>query len=159
MTDSPAGEKPFWERPVKDLSREQWEALCDGCGQCCLNKVEDEDTGKIYRTNVACRLLDLQTAQCGNYRNRRSFVPDCIRLTPRLAEEISWLPETCAYRLRARDEPLPEWHYLISGDRDTVHQARISVVNNREFGRAISETLAGPLENHIIWPPGEEIDV
>jgi len=150
---------PFWERPIEDLNREQWEALCDGCGKCCLNKVEDEDTGRIYKTNVACRLLDLTTARCSNYRNRRSYVPDCIRLTPRLAGEITWLPDSCAYRLRARNEPLPDWHYLISGDRQTVHEAGISVINNREFGRAVSETMAGPLEQHIIWPPGEEIDV
>src|SRR5579863_1426954 len=156
MTDRATAD-PFWERPIEDLSRAEWEALCDGCGKCCLNKVEDEDTGRIYQTNVACRLLDLQTARCSNYRNRRSYVPDCIRLTPRLAGEITWLPDSCAYRLRARNEPLPEWHYLISGDRDTVHKAGISVINNREFGRAVSETMAGPLEQHIIWPPGEEI--
>lgn len=150
---------PFWERPIETLSREEWEGLCDGCGKCCLNKVEDEDTGRIYPTNVACRLLDLKTAQCSNYRNRRSHVPDCIRLTPRKAAQIGWLPDTCAYRLRANDEPLPEWHYLISGDRESVHKAGISVVNNRVFGRAISETMAGPLEKHIIWPPGEELDV
>ncbi len=77
--------EPFWERPIEELNREQWEALCDGCGKCCLNKVEDEDTGRIYKTNVACRLLDLQTARCSNYRHRRSYVPDCIRLTPRRA--------------------------------------------------------------------------
>ena len=148
---------PFWEKPVESLRRAEWEALCDGCGNCCLNKVEDADTGEIYRTNVACRLLDLETARCGNYRGRRSFVPDCIRLTPRLAASLSWLPATCAYRLRAAGEPLPQWHYLICGDREAVHREGISVIANREFGRAISEVMAGPLEEHIIWP-GEESD-
>lgn len=137
---------PFWEQPIERLSREEWEALCDGCGKCCLHKVEDEDTGDIYLTNVACKLLNLQTGQCSDYRHRRSFVPDCIRLTPRLAQSLEWLPDSCAYRLRAAGKPLPEWHYLISGDREAVHRAGASVI-----GKAISETIAGPLEEHIIW--------
>ncbi len=145
------GAKPFWERPLASLSREEWEALCDGCGKCCLHKVEDEDTGQVYLTNVACKLLDLSTARCADYRNRRAFVPDCIRLTPRLAGSIGWLPDTCAYRLRAKDKPLPEWHYLISGDSSSVHSAGASVVGAKGKGRAISETIAGPLEQHIIW--------
>lgn len=136
----------FWERPIESLSREQWEALCDGCGKCCLHKVEDEDTGDIYPTNVACKLLDLSTARCRDYRNRRIYVPDCLRLTPKLAGELAWLPDSCAYRLRAAAKPLPDWHYLISGDREAVHRAGASVV-----GKAISETVAGPLENHIVW--------
>lgn len=141
----------FWERPLRSLSREQWEALCDGCGKCCLHKVEDEDSGEVYMTNVACKLLDLTTARCRDYRNRRAHVPDCLRLTPRLAGRLGWLPETCAYRLRAEERPLPDWHYLISGDRQAVHAAGASVV-----GGAISETVAGPLEQHIVWP--EEAD-
>jgi uncharacterized cysteine cluster protein YcgN (CxxCxxCC family) len=142
----------FWELPIGSLSRAEWEALCDGCGQCCLHKAEDEDTGVIYPTNVACRLLDLQTGQCGDYANRKRRVPDCLKLTPRLALTIDWLPETCAYRLRADDLPLPEWHYLVCGDREAVHRAGISV-----RGRAISEDLAGPLEQHVILPPGMEL--
>ncbi len=145
-------ESPIWQRPLASLSRDEWEALCDGCGKCCLHKVEDEDTGKIYPTNVACKLLDLKTARCSDYRNRRASVPDCLRLTPRLAASLSWLPETCAYRLRANDQPLPAWHYLISGDREAVHTARASM-----RGRAVSELVAGPLENHIVWP-GEDGD-
>jgi uncharacterized protein len=140
------GQREFWTLPLETLSRAEWEALCDGCGKCCLHKVEDEDTGDIYPTNVACRLLDLETARCSDYRNRRAFVPDCLRLTPRLAGTLEWLPGTCAYRLRAEDEPLPSWHYLISGDRDAVHRARASVV-----GKAVSEDRAGPLEHHIVW--------
>ncbi len=138
----------FWEQPLASLDRAQWEALCDGCGKCCLHKVEDEETGRIYATNVACRLLDRETAQCSNYRQRRAFVPDCLRLTLGKLDEIAWLPQTCAYRLRADGQPLPDWHYLISGDRETVHREGHSV-----RGWTISETLAGDLENHIVERP------
>jgi Uncharacterized conserved protein len=135
----------FWEQPLETLDRAQWEALCDGCGKCCLHKVEDADTGRIYPTNVACRLLDRDTAQCSNYRQRRAFVPDCLRLSRANLAEIEWLPDSCAYRLRARGEPLPEWHYLICGDREAVHRAGQSI-----RGWTISETIAGDLENHIV---------
>ena len=139
--------RDFWELPLETLTRAEWEALCDGCGKCCLHKVEDEDSGAVYPTNVACKLLDLKTARCRDYKHRRAFVPDCLRLTPRLAGELEWLPGTCAYRLRAAGEALPDWHYLISGDREAVHRAGASIV-----GMAVSETIAGPLEQHIIWP-------
>ncbi len=142
----------FWELPIEVLNRAEWEALCDGCGNCCLHKAEDEDTGVIYPTNVACRLLNIETAQCGDYAHRKARVPDCLKLTPKLAKAIEWLPETCAYRLRADGHPLPDWHYLRSGDRDSVHHAGVSVC-----GRAISEDLAGPLEHHVILPPGVEL--
>ena len=135
----------FWDKPLERLSRAQWEALCDGCGQCCLHKLEDEDTGEIHRTNVACRLLDLKTGRGSDYRHRKAQVPDCLRLTPRLELEVPWLPKTCAYRLRAEGEPLPAWHYLECGDREAVHREGISI-----RGRAISEVLAGPLEDHIV---------
>lgn len=142
----------FWELPVAALSRPEWEALCDSCGQCCLHKAEDEDTGIVYPTNVACKLLDLCSAQCSDYRNRKAHVPDCLKLDPQLAATTHWLPATCAYRLRAEGEPLPAWHYLISGSRESVHEAGISV-----RGRAISELVAGPLEQHIVLPPGMEL--
>lgn len=142
----------FWELPVETLNRAEWEALCDGCGQCCLHKAEDEDTGDIYPTNVACRLLDLQTARCCDYANRKALVPDCLRLTPALAASLEWLPQSCAYRLRAEGEALPGWHYLLSGDRETVHTTGHSV-----RGKAIGEDMAGPLEQHIILPPGIEL--
>lgn len=138
----------FWEAPIESLDRAQWEALCDGCGKCCLNKVEDEDSGRIYPTNVACKLLDLETCRCADYRNRKALVPECLRLTPRKIDDYVWLPATCAYVLRAAGEPLPEWHYLVSGSRDTIHDAGMSVK-----GRAISELYAGPLENHIVQQP------
>ncbi|MGL5837411.1 MAG: YcgN family cysteine cluster protein [Sphingorhabdus sp.] len=138
-------DSPFWEQPIETLNRDQWEALCDGCGKCCLHKVEDEDTGRVYSTNVACKLLDLKSCRCADYRHRRIHVPDCIRLTQRSVDTYPWLPETCAYVLRANGEPLREWHYLVCGDREAVHHAGISVK-----GRAISELNAGPLENHIV---------
>lgn len=143
----------FWTLPLEHLTRPEWEALCDGCGQCCLHKAEDEDSGAIYPTNVACRLLDIPTGRCSDYRGRKARVPDCVQLTPRLALEISWLPDTCAYVLRAEGEPLPDWHYLICGDPEAVHRAGISV-----RGKAISEDLAGPLEQHVILPPGVEFE-
>lgn len=145
---SVTGQAKFWEAPIESLDRAQWEALCDGCGKCCLNKVEDEDTGRIYPTNVACKLLDLASCRCADYRNRKAIVPECLRLTPRDIENFVWLPSTCAYVLRAAGEPLPEWHYLVSGSRETIHDAGMSVK-----GRAISELHAGPLENHIVEQP------
>ncbi len=142
----------FWTLPIETLTKPEWEALCDGCGQCCLHKCEDEDTGEIYPTNVACSLLDISTARCSDYTNRKSKVPDCLRLTPRLAATVTWLPATCAYRLRADGDDLPGWHYLICGDREAVHAAGVSV-----RGKAISEHLAGPLEQHVILPRGMEL--
>ncbi|MBU2956745.1 YcgN family cysteine cluster protein [Paracoccus sp. 1_MG-2023] len=118
----------FWELPLKDLTRPEWEALCDGCGKCCLNKIEFEDTDELAFTRVACKLLDGQTCQCSSYPNRHDFVPDCVVLTPAKLDEISWwLPGTCAYRLRAEGKPLHDWHHLISGDREAVHRAGESV--------------------------------
>jgi uncharacterized cysteine cluster protein YcgN (CxxCxxCC family) len=135
----------YWEKPLKDLSRAEWESLCDGCGKCCLHKIEDELTGKVYGTNVACKLLDRHSCRCSNYRERKAFVPDCVRLTADLAGKLSWLPSTCAYRLRSEGEPLPEWHHLVSGDPESVHKAGISV-----RGWTISEAEAGDLEHHLI---------
>jgi uncharacterized protein len=138
----------FWEAPIESLDHAQWEALCDGCGKCCLNKVEDEDTRRIYPTNVACKLLDLNSCRCADYRNRKAIVPECLRLTQRKINDYVWLPATCAYVLRAQGEPLPAWHYLVSGNRESIHDAGMSVK-----GRAISELHAGPLENHIVDQP------
>lgn len=125
----------FWERHTLDeLTPEEWEALCDGCGKCCLHKLIDEDTDEVYKTDVACHLLDLKTAQCSDYPNRKARVPDCIQLTAETVGAYEWLPSTCAYRLVAAGEPLPWWHHLISGSRQTVHEAGMSV-----RGRAVSE--------------------
>lgn len=142
----------FWELPLADLSRAEWEALCDGCGRCCLHKLEDEDTGEVHETNVACKLLDAGTARCTDYRNRKAFVPDCLRLTLKLVKEVTWLPESCAYRRRAESKPLPRWHYLVSGERDAVRRAGVSVI-----GRVVSEAEAGPIEHHVVdWADTEQ---
>lgn len=142
--DSPAA-APFWEAPLASLDAGQWEALCDGCGKCCLHKLEDADTGRIYPTNAACRMLDLQNGQCRDYPNRRRHVPDCLTLTKATVEDIAWLPQSCAYRLRAEGLPLPDWHYLVCGDREAVHRAGESIV-----GWTVSEDDAGPLEEHLV---------
>ena len=139
------GEVNFWEKPLAELSRAEWEKLCDGCGKCCLHKVEDEDSGEIHATNVACRLLDRHTGRCSNYRGRRAYVPDCVRLTAGNVDRLGWLPSTCAYRLRAEGKSLAEWHYLICGDPEAVHRAGASV-----RGWTIGEDQAGDLEHHMV---------
>lgn len=137
---------PFWETKTLDaMNRAEWESLCDGCGKCCVHKLEDEETGELHPTNVACKLLDRHSGRCTNYKHRRAFVPECVRLTPARLREIDWLPDTCAYRLLDEGKPLPEWHPLITGDRESVHKAGISV-----RGWTVSETDAGELELHIV---------
>jgi len=119
----------FWQtKSLDQMTNDEWESLCDGCGKCCLLKVEYEDTGEIQSTSVACKLLDLESCQCSNYPRRRAYVPDCIDLktVPNLLA-LAWLPQTCAYRLIANGEDLADWHPLVSGSPDTVHEAGISV--------------------------------
>jgi len=136
----------FWEtKTLAELDRGQWEALCDGCGKCCIHKLEDDETGELYPTNVACRMLDRRAGQCKDYRNRRAYVPDCVRLTVKNVYTTDWLPSTCAYRLRANGEKLPDWHYLVSGDREAVHRAGEST-----RGWTVSEDDAGELEFHLV---------
>lgn len=135
----------YWEdTPLQAMDEAQWESLCDGCGKCCLHKLEDEETGEVYVCNVACRLLDLESCQCSDYANRKKLVPHCTVLTLDRIEEFHWLPQTCAYRLLSEGKPLFEWHPLISGDPATVHAAGISVC-----GRVISEDAADDLQQHI----------
>ena len=138
----------FWERPLATLDRAEWEALCDGCGKCCVHKLEDEDTGELVPTNVACRLLDRRMGRCSDYRHRHAYVAECVRLTPAKAAELDWLPRTCAYRLRANGEPLFDWHHLVSGDRESVHAAGQST-----RGWTVSEDDAGELEHHVVERP------
>ncbi|MFD2237035.1 YcgN family cysteine cluster protein [Aureimonas populi] len=148
---------PFWrEKPLEALSTAEWEALCDGCGRCCLNKLEDWDTGQIHWTDVGCRLLDGQSCRCSDYANRQATVPDCVKLTPQEVRTLSWLPPTCAYRLVAEGHDLYWWHHLVSGDRDTVHEAGVSV-----RGRIVSEVGMEPedYEDHLAAWPGEVPDM
>lgn len=142
-------EPPFWKRKtLEQMTPKEWESLCDGCGKCCVNKLEYEDTGEVVQTNVCCQLLDTQSCRCKDYRNRKKIVPDCIRLTPRRVRAMDWLPSTCAYRLVAARRNLYWWHPLVSGDPETVHQAGISA-----RGRVISELEAGELDDHVVeWP-------
>ncbi len=136
---------PFWEKPLKSLDRGEWEALCDGCGRCCLHKLEDEETGLLYPTNVACKLLDRRNGRCVDYANRKARVSDCVTLKLGKLDGLDWLPETCAYRLRAAGKPLFDWHYLISGSCETVHEAGQST-----RGWTVSEEDAGDLEFHVV---------
>lgn len=144
-------EQPFWKtKPLTELNQEEWESLCDGCGLCCLNKLEDWDTGEVAFTSVACRLLDGDSCRCVDYENRQATVPDCIQLTPKTVEEITWLPPTCGYRLVRDGEDLYWWHPLVSGDPETVHQAGISA-----RGRTVSETEVDvdDFEDYLVdWP-------
>jgi len=142
-------EDPFWRRKtLAEMTRGEWESLCDGCAKCCLDKLQDDDTGEISYTEVACRLLDLGTCRCTDYANRKRFVPDCVILTPRTVDRLTWLPSTCAYRLISEGKDLEWWHPLVSGDPETVHRAGVSV-----RGRAVPEAVAGDLEDHIVhWP-------
>jgi uncharacterized cysteine cluster protein YcgN (CxxCxxCC family) len=140
-------EKPFWQqKKINDLTPEEWEALCDGCAQCCIVKFEDVDTKEIFFTDVVCQFLDLSTCRCTSYLQRTRLVPTCLILTPQLVGQLSWMPATCAYRLLAEGKPLPWWHPLVSGNPDTVHQAGTSV-----RGKVISEKgiPEAELEDHI----------
>jgi uncharacterized cysteine cluster protein YcgN (CxxCxxCC family) len=125
----------FWEeKPLTQLSRKEWESLCDGCARCCLIKLEDEDDGTVYTTSIVCRYLDIEACSCGSYNERTVLVPECLQVTAQNADKLEWMPQSCAYRLLADGRPLPEWHPLISGNSESVHEAGISI-----RGFAISE--------------------
>ncbi|WP_122074053.1 YcgN family cysteine cluster protein [Pseudophaeobacter sp. EL27] len=142
----------FWEKkPLDKLNQQEWEALCDGCGKCCLNKLEDEDSGEVALTRVACRLLDDQTCHCAHYENRHQFIPECIVLKPdNLDSHAYWMPQTCAYRLLWEGKPLPQWHPLLTGDPNSPHTAGVTV-----RGWTVSEfdTPEEDWEDHIIEEP------
>lgn len=137
---------PFWKTtPLHKMDRDQWESLCDGCGKCCLLKLEDEDTGDIAYTRIHCKLFNSNTCQCSDYANRKSIVEDCVKLTPAGLEEINWMPESCAYR-RIRDgKNLPDWHHLVCGDRERIHAEGQSIK-----GRTVSEETVFD-EDQIDW--------
>lgn len=142
----------FWKTtPLERMTQDEWEALCDGCGKCCMNKLEDEDSGEVVMTRVACRLFDDTTCKCGQYPIRHQFVPECISLSPQnLDGHLYWMPETCAYKLLRQGKPLFDWHPLISGDAQSVHDARVSMQSRTlpEF-----EIPEDDWEDHIIEEP------
>ncbi len=145
---------PFWKtKRLGEMSASEWESLCDGCGRCCLNKLEDIDTGNTFFTNVACKLFDTQSCRCRDYKNRKAKVPDCVQLSSRNVRRIVWLPPTCGYRLVAEGKDLAWWHPLVSGDPRTVHEAGVSVRGRQ----TVCETLVPDekLEQHIVSWPGK----
>lgn len=138
--------KPFWEtKPLAEMTPAEWESLCDGCAKCCLLKLEDEDTGEIAYTRLHCKLLDADTCRCSDYDNRKAIVPDCVKLTPGKVETLKWMPKSCAYRLIFEGKSLPEWHHLISGDRQLIHELGHSI-----FGQTVSEETVLD-EDQIDW--------
>jgi uncharacterized cysteine cluster protein YcgN (CxxCxxCC family) len=154
MTDTE--KTPFWKtKTMAEMSQSEWESLCDGCGKCCCIRLEDEDNGDIYITDVTCRLFDTHNCRCGDYANRSKLVPDCVTLTPDNVTALNWMPKTCAYRLVANGEDLPKWHHLVSGSEESIHDAGMSVQD-----AVISEDFVQE-DDHIhrivIWPGEPDI--
>jgi uncharacterized protein len=148
----PPEKPPFWKsKSMADMTKSEWESLCDGCGRCCLNKLEDVDSGQTVFTDVGCRLLDGQSCRCTDYSHRAAKVPDCVRLTPANVRRIPWLPPTCGYRLIAEGRDLYWWHPLVSGDPDTVHQAGISA---RGWVRSEEGVRPSAIARYIIGEAG-----
>ncbi len=136
----------FWkQKPLNALTQEEWESLCDGCAKCCLHRIEDEESGEVFTTNIVCRYLDQDHCRCSDYPNRSTNVPDCLSVTTDLLKDPYWLPSTCAYRVLAEGSELPEWHPLISGTDDTVVTSGNSI-----RGRVICETEADDPEHHLV---------
>jgi uncharacterized cysteine cluster protein YcgN (CxxCxxCC family) len=152
MTETPTTLVPFWRaKTLEQMSESEWESLCDGCARCCLVKLEDEDTGEIHYTDLACKLLDGKACQCRDYPNRKARVHDCVKLTPRAVRTLPWLPVTCAYRLVAEGRDLAWWHPLVSGSRDTVHEAGVSV--RARLGPSEEDVPQEEWIEHIVrWP-------
>jgi len=124
--------KPFWEtKTLKQMSKAEWESLCDGCGKCCIVLLDEEETGVLYETNIACQLFDPETRRCSDYKNRAKRVPDCVQLTPDCIEKLQWMPKSCAYRRLAKGEGLPKWHPLVTGDPKSTARA----------GKAVKKSL------------------
>ncbi len=144
-----ADKRPFWQqKTLAQMNAEEWESLCDGCARCCLEKLEDCDTGEVSYTDVGCGLLDVTACRCTKYSERKRYMPDCERLTPGNIAFLKWMPSTCAYKLLSEGKGLPDWHPLVSGDADSVYKAGISIRD-----RAVPAEDAGDLEDHIVtWP-------
>lgn len=158
MADQMTENAPFWRsKTLEEMTAAEWESLCDGCGRCCLVKLEDEDTGRIHATDIGCRLFDAGTCRCRDYPNRSASVPDCVTLTPHAVRTLSWLPPSCAYRLVAEGRDLPWWHPLVSGDPETVVAAGISVrgrVHANEDEVAEEEIVERVVAWPLRWPKG-----
>jgi uncharacterized cysteine cluster protein YcgN (CxxCxxCC family) len=151
---SSSSPRPFWEtKTLSEMSGEEWESLCDGCGRCCLIRFEDEDTGEVVPTRVSCRLLDTQTCQCTRYRHRKRYVPDCIKLTPQNVGELKWMPQSCAYRRLWEGKGLASWHPLVSGDPESVVRAGISMK-----GQLIPETELEEPEDAVAYEASDLLD-
>ena len=146
MSDQSDSSEPFWKvKSLREMNQQEWESICDGCGRCCLHKLEDADTGELFYTNIACKLLDIENCRCSNYPQRFDLVSDCMSVEQDLYAILKWLPSTCGYRLLAEKKDLPMWHPLVSGDRDSVHVQGISV---REI--AISEEYVDDPQHYVI---------
>ena len=143
-----SGRQPFWKsKSLSEMNREEWESLCDGCAQCCLVKLEDEESGVVYETDVACKLLDLGTCRCTRYEERSRLVPNCVTLTPGNLSELHWMPPTCAYRLLYEGKDLPEWHPLVSGDPASVAKAGAWIARDAVSELEVDEE---DLEDHVV---------
>ena len=151
MTD-----RPFWtSKSLQEMSRDEWESLCDGCGKCCCLRLEDEDTQQIYITDVACHLFDPHNCRCTDYQNRSKKVPDCVTLKPDNVAQLHWMPQSCAYRLVAEGKDLPDYHHLKSGSRGTIHEAGMSVQDAVTSEAVISEDEL--ITRIVIWPGEPDI--
>ena len=146
--------KPFWRtKKLEEMTREEWESLCDGCGLCCLIRFEDEETGEVFPTRVHCKLFDSDLCRCSDYANRKQHVPDCIKLTPFNIEALEWMPKSCGYRRLYEGRDLAWWHPLVSGDPETVHTAGVSI-----RGQTFSETKLAEPEDAVDYEATEWID-
>ncbi len=143
--------KPWWkQKSLAEMSRPEWESICDHCGKCCLNKLEDESDGTVYYTDIACDLLDAESCQCGDYANRETLVPDCVRLTMDNLDDLYWMPPSCAYRLLHEGNDLPEWHHLVTGDKNSIHRVGESIAGRFVYSKTINEDQ---WEERIVeWP-------
>lgn len=144
----------FWQnKALTELTSQEWESLCDGCGKCCLNKLIDDETEELYYTNAACLLLDHQTASCKHYSDRFSHVPQCTVITPQNVHELTWLPDSCAYRRLAAGRDLPSWHPLLTGSKEAMHLAGMSIQ-----GKVVDERRVKDIEDHIVLWPLKDLD-